>query len=121
VVPTGVAACGIFRWAERRRAPAVVHTADPVTEGARATVQPVLALAFRKPGPEPLSLVHFVAVPAAPMPYARATCIQRRKGTIRMSDGCTSSQLRAEPSGVGRVLWITNEPYRREKHGDDDR
>ena len=33
-------------------------------------------------------LVQFVAVPAAPMPYARATGIKRQKGAIRMSNGC---------------------------------
>jgi hypothetical protein len=60
-------------------------------------------------------------VAAAPVPYARAAGIERRKGAIRMSNGHAPSQLRAEFSGVGRVLWKTNEADRREKHGDQER
>jgi hypothetical protein len=65
--------------------------------------------------------VQAVTVAATPVSYACATGIERREGAIRMSNGCAPSQLRAELSGVGRVMWITNEDYGREKHGDDER
>jgi len=38
-----------------------------------------------------LTLVRSVAVPAAPVPYARATLVQRRKRAVRVTCGCCPS------------------------------
>jgi hypothetical protein len=57
-------------------------------------------------------------VPAAPVPDARATGVERGERAIRLSDGRAAPQLRAEFRGAG-VLWTKNEA--REKYRSDER
>jgi hypothetical protein len=61
----------------------------------------------------------FVAVPAAPVPDARATRIERRKRAVRLSGGCRPSQLHAELGGIGVVMGPKNEADREKHHGDE--